>query len=84
ISDDAERLHFVKSRLAGHTACPELDSYGKNPPPVSVENLGGGRFSIEGLIGSGEQQHVDPDTAQPAASNQGEKTEVAQQQVTDA
>lgn len=84
ISDDAERLHFVKSRLAGHTACPELDSYGKNPPPVSVENLGGGRFSIEGLIGSGEQQHADPDTAQSAASNQGEKTEVAQQQVTDA
>ncbi|MGQ6493654.1 hypothetical protein ACUNEB_09700 [Serratia sp. IR-2025] len=84
ISDDAERLHFVKSRLAGHTACPELDSYGKNPPPVSVENLGGGRFSIEGLIGSGEQQHADPDTAQSAASNQGEKTEVAQQQVTEA
>lgn len=84
ISDDAERLHFVKSRLAGHTACPELDSYGKNPPPVSVENLGGGRFSIEGLIGNGEQQHADPDTAQSAVSNQGEKTEVAQQQVTDA
>lgn len=84
ISDDAERLHFVKSCLAGHTACPELDSYGKNPPPVAVENLGGGRFSIEGLIGSGEQQHAEPDTAQSAASNQGEKTEVAQQQVTDA
>ncbi|WP_369436669.1 hypothetical protein [Serratia marcescens] len=84
ISDDAERLHFVKSRLAGQTACPELDSYGKNPPPVSVENLGGGRFSIEGLIGSGEQQHADPDTAQSTTSNQGVKTEVAQQQVTDA
>ncbi|WP_426784344.1 hypothetical protein [Serratia sp. 2C06] len=84
ISDDAERLHFVKSRLAGHTACPALDSYGKNPPPVSVENLGGGRFSIEGLIGSGEQQHADPDTAQSTTSNQGVKTEVAQQQVTDA
>lgn len=84
ISDDAERLHFVKSCLAGHPACPELDSYGKNPPPLAVENLGGGRFSIEGLIGSGEQQHADPDTAQSAASNQGEKTEVAQQQVTDA
>ena len=83
ISDDAERLHFVKSCLAGHTACPELDSYGKNPPPVSVENLGGGRFSIEGLVGSCEH-HTDPDTAQSAASNQGEKTEVAQQQVTDA
>ncbi|XYK68099.1 hypothetical protein ACSJL4_001922 [Serratia nematodiphila] len=84
LSDDAERLHFVKSCLAGHTACPEMDSDGKNPPPVSVENLGGGRFSIEGLIGSGEQQHTDPDAAQSAASNQSEKTEVAQQQVTDA
>ncbi|CVA74124.1 Uncharacterised protein [Serratia marcescens] len=83
ISDDGERLHFVKSRLAGHPACPELESYGKNPPPLAVENLGGGRFSIDGLIGSGEQ-HVDPGTAQSAASNQGEKTEVAQQQVTDA
>ncbi|CAI1777707.1 Uncharacterised protein [Serratia entomophila] len=63
ISDDAGRLHFVKSRLAGHPACPEMESYGKNAPPVAVENLGGGRFSIEGLIGSGEQQHADPDTA---------------------
>ncbi|WP_338859379.1 hypothetical protein WCU37_08670 [Serratia marcescens] len=78
ISDDGERLHFVKSRLAGHPACPELERYGKNPPPLAVENLGGGRFSIDGLIGD------DPDTAQSAASNQGEKTEVAQQQVTDA
>ncbi len=85
ISDDAERLHFVKSRLAGHPACAELANYGKgDEKPVEVANLGGGRFSIEGLIGSGERQHADPDTAQPAASNQGEKTEVAQQQVTDA
>ncbi|CAH3627040.1 hypothetical protein AI2618V1_1700 [Serratia marcescens] len=85
ISDDAERLHFVKSRLAGHPACAELANYGKgDEKPVEVANLGGGRFSIEGLIGSGEPQHTDPDTAQPAASNQGEKTEVAQQQVTDA
>lgn len=85
ISDDTDRLHFVKSRLAGHPACPELECYGKNPPPLAVENLGGGRFSIEGLIGSGDQQHAEPNTAQPAASNQGEKTEVAQQQqVTDA
>ncbi|MDE1508144.1 hypothetical protein PWJ72_01525 [Serratia nevei] len=84
ISDDAERLHFVKSRLAGHSACPELENYGKNAPPLAVENLGGGRFSIDGLVGSSEQQHADPDTAQSAASNQGEKTEVAQQQVTDA
>ncbi|MGQ8699933.1 hypothetical protein [Serratia marcescens] len=85
ISDDAERLHFVKSRLAGHPACAELANYGKgDEKPVEVANLGGGRFSIEGLIGSGEQQHADPDTAQSAASNQGEKTEVAQQQVTDA
>lgn len=85
ISDDAERLHFVKSRLAGHPACAELANYGKgDEKPVEVANLGGGRFSIEGLIGSGEQQHADPDTAQSAVSNQGEKTEVAQQQVTDA
>ncbi|BEM57265.1 hypothetical protein SME22J_11260 [Serratia marcescens] len=84
ISDDADRLHFVKSRLADHPACPELANYGKgDEKPVEVANLGGGRFSIEGLIRSGEQQHTDPDTAQPAASNQGEKTEVAQQQVTD-
>lgn len=85
ISDDAERLRFVKSRLAGHPACPELECYGKNPPPLAVESLGGGRFSIDGLIGSGEQQHTEPDTTQPTPSNQGEKTEVAQQQkVTDA
>ncbi len=85
ISDDANRLHFVKSRLAGHPACAELANYGKgDEKPVEVANLGGGRFSIDGLIGSGEQQHADPDTAQSAASNQGEKTEVAQQQVTDA
>ncbi|HFQ9381451.1 TPA: hypothetical protein ACHTGR_001334 [Serratia marcescens subsp. marcescens ATCC 13880] len=84
ISDDAERLHFVKSRLAGHPACAELADYGKDDEkPVEVANLGGGRFSIEGLIGSSEQQHTDPDTAQTAASNQGEKTEVAQHQVTD-
>ncbi|MGP3068512.1 hypothetical protein [Serratia nevei] len=85
ISDDADRLHFVKSRLADHPACPELANYGKgDEKSVEVANLGGGRFSIDGLIGSGEQQHPEPDTAQPTPSNQGEKTEVAQQQVTDA
>ena len=85
ISDDAERLHFVKSRLAGHPACAELADYGKDDEkPVEVANLGGGRFSIDGLISSGEQQHVETSPAQSAASNQGEKTEVAQQQVTDA
>lgn len=85
ISDDADRLHFVKSRLADHPACPELANYGKgDEKSVEVANLGGGRFSIDGLIGSGEQQHPEPDTAQPTPSNQGEKTEVAQQQVSDA
>lgn len=85
ISDDAERLHFVKSRLAGHPACAELTDYGKDDEkPVEVANLGGGRFSIDGLIGSGEQQHAETGPAQSAASNQGEKTEEAQQQVTDA
>ncbi len=84
ISDDAERLHFVKSRLAGHPACAELANYGKgNEKPVEVANLGG-RFSIDGLIGSCDQQHAETGPAQSAASNQGEKTEVAQQQVTDA
>ena len=73
ISDDADRLHFVKSRLADHPACPELANYGKgDEKPVEVANLAAAA-SIEGLIGSGEQQHTDPDTAQPAASNQGEK-----------
>ncbi len=85
ISDDAERLHFVKSRLAGHPACGELANYGKgDEKPVEVANLGGGRFSIDGLIGCGEQQHAETSPAQSASSNQGEKTEVAQQQVTDA
>ncbi len=84
ISDDAERLHFVKSRLAGHPACAELADYGKDDEkPVEVANLGGGRFSIDGLISSGEQQHAETGPAQSAASNQGEKAEVAQQQVTD-
>ncbi len=65
ISDDAERLHFVKSRLAGHPACAELANYGKgDEKPVEVANLGGGRFSIEGLIGSGEQQVTDTAAAQ--------------------
>lgn len=85
VNNDNERLHFVKTRLAGHPACTELVNYGKgDEKPVDVANLGGGHFSIEGLIGGSDAQHAEPDTAQPVPSNQGEKTEVAQQQVTDA
>ncbi|MGB8665884.1 MAG: hypothetical protein WCD24_14200, partial [Serratia inhibens] len=85
VNNDDERLHFVKTRLAGHPACTELVNYGKgDEKPAGVANLGGGHFSIEGLIGGSDAQHAEPDTAQPAPSNQGEKTEVAQQQVTDA
>lgn len=86
VNNDDERLHFVKTRLAGHPACTELVNYGKgDEKPVDVANLGGGHFSIEGLIGGNDAQHAEPDTAQPVPSNQGVKTEVAQrQEVTDA
>ncbi|CAI0830925.1 Uncharacterised protein [Serratia proteamaculans] len=86
VNNDDERLHFVKTRLAGHPACTELVNYGKgDEKPVDVANLGGGHLSIEGLIGGSDAQHAEPDTAQPVPSNQGEKTEVTQrQEVTDA
>lgn len=80
---DEKRLHFVKIRLAGHPACTELANYGQQTEKtVEVENLGRGRFSIDGLFGSNEQQQK-PDTATANASNQGKKQEVAQSQVTD-
>lgn len=83
VNNDEERLHFVKTRLAGHPACTELANYGQQTEKtVEVENLGRGRFSIDGLIGSNEQQQK-PDTATANASNQGKKQEVAQPQVTD-
>ncbi len=86
VNNDEERLHFVKTRLAGHPACTELANYGQQAEKnVEVENLGGGRFSIDGLTGSAEQ-HEKPVATADNASNQGEKTEVVQQQnqVTDA
>lgn len=84
VNNDEERLHFVKTRLAGHPACAELANYGQqNAKSVEVENLGGGRFSIDGLTG-GDVQQENPASATDNASNQGEKKEVAQQQVTDA
>ncbi|MFV9067750.1 hypothetical protein ABQ366_21090 [Serratia fonticola] len=68
VNNDDERLHFVKSRLAGNPACPELANYGQQPnPQPEVESLGHGKFTIEGLMG--EQ----PNTT----SSEGEKTEVA-------
>jgi len=79
VNNDEERLHFVKTRLAGHPACAELANYGQqNTKTVEVENLGGGHFSIDGLTGENQAP------ATTKASNQGEKQEVAQQQVTDA
>lgn len=86
VNNDEERLHFVKTRLAGHPACTELANYGQQAEKnVEVENLGGGRFSIDGLTGSAEQ-HEKPVVVADDASNQDEKTEVVQQQpqVTDA
>ncbi|AYO37404.1 hypothetical protein [Serratia sp. P2ACOL2] len=96
VNNDEERLHFVKTRLAGHPACTELADYGQQPEKnVEVENLGGGRFSIDGLIGSSEQQTEKQSREALAAtfnerseklstaldtSSEGEKTEVAQQQ----
>lgn len=68
VNNDDERLHFVKSRLAGNPACPELANYGQQPDPQpEVESLGGGKFSVEGLTG---EQPI-------TTSSEGEKTEVA-------
>ncbi|QGH59378.1 hypothetical protein [Serratia proteamaculans] len=83
VNNDEERLHFVKTRLAGHPACAELANYGQQTTKsVEVENLGGGRFSIDGLTGADARQE-NPAPATANASNQGEKQEVAQPQVTD-
>ncbi|CAI0724278.1 hypothetical protein [Serratia quinivorans] len=100
VNNDEERLHFVKTRLAGHPACSELASYGQQAEkPVEVGNLGGGHFSIDGLIGDGEQQTEKQNREALAAtfnerseklstaldtSNDGEKAEVEQPQVTEA
>lgn len=68
VNNDDERLHFVKSRLAGNPSCPELANYGQQTEtPLEVENLGDGKFSVDGLIG---EQTI-------TASNEVEKTEVA-------
>ncbi|WP_447869886.1 hypothetical protein [Serratia fonticola] len=76
LNNDEERLHFVKSRLAGNPACPELANYGQEiAPQPKVESLGDSKFTIEGL--TGEQPVI--------ASNEGEKTEVTTaEQVSDA
>lgn len=100
VNNDEERLHFVKTRLAGHPVCAELASYGQQAEkPVEVGNLGGGHFSIDGLIGDGEQQTEKQSREALAAtfnerseklataldtSNEGEKAEVEQPHVTEA
>ncbi|CAI1501552.1 hypothetical protein [Serratia quinivorans] len=54
---DEKRLHFVKIRLAGHPACTELANYGQQTKKsIEVANLGGGCFSVEGLISDETQQ----------------------------
>ncbi len=65
-NNDEERLHFVKTFLSGHPACPELADYGQqvNQTQPAVKNLGGGKFSVDDLVGD-------------TASNEVEKTEVA-------
>lgn len=83
VNNDEERLHFVKTRLASHPACAELANYGQQTTKsIEVENLGSGRFSIDGLTGADECQE-NPAPATANASNQGEKQEVAQPQVAD-
>lgn len=37
ITDNEGRLHFVKSRLAGHPACPELADYTQPDPALTTE-----------------------------------------------
>ncbi|PVZ84836.1 hypothetical protein C9426_22030 [Serratia sp. S1B] len=57
INNDEERLHFVKSRLAGNPACPELANYGQQQdetqPEVieqpEVNNLGNEGPSIDAV-----------------------------------
>ncbi|MEH0874614.1 exodeoxyribonuclease VIII-like protein [Pectobacterium cacticida] len=62
VKDANARHQFVVDFLAEHM--PSEPSTQTNTDQPQVENLGGGRFSVDGLVGE-------------LASNQGEKTEVA-------
>lgn len=65
IEDADARRDYVSSKLHGHPLLPDYQ-----PEATKVQNLGGGKFSIEGLAGN-------------VASNGGEKTEVAEEILTE-
>lgn len=65
IEDADARRDYVSSKLHGHPLLPDYQ-----PVTTKVQNLGGGKFSIEDLAGTG-------------ASNEVEKTEVVDEQLTE-
>lgn len=65
IEDADARRDYVSSKLHGHPLLPDYQ-----PVTTKVQNLGGGKFSIEGLAGTG-------------SSNEVEKTEVVEEQLTE-
>lgn len=65
IEDADARRDYVSSKLHGHPLLPDYQ-----PASTKVQNLGGGKFSIEGLDGNG-------------ATNEVEKTEVVEEQLTE-
>ncbi|HFD6973138.1 TPA: PD-(D/E)XK nuclease-like domain-containing protein [Serratia marcescens] len=76
LTDNEGRLHFVKSRLAGHPACPELADYTQ---PTSADD-GVNTVSVQQDPESAQQNGADVQQtateAQQTASNAGEKDEV--------
>lgn len=66
-ADADARRAYVRSKLAGH---PLLPDYHADDQP-EIKNLGKGQFTVEALTGSDKN-----------ASNEGEKTEVAGEQLT--
>ncbi|MFN1146832.1 RecE family exodeoxyribonuclease [Serratia liquefaciens] len=70
LTDNEARLHFVKSRLAGHPACPELADY-TQPAPA---NDGVDAENAQQKQETAQQNTVD---MQQTASNEGGKEEVS-------
>ncbi|WP_164144080.1 PD-(D/E)XK nuclease-like domain-containing protein [Serratia marcescens] len=75
LTDNEGRLHFVKSRLAGHPACPELADYTQ---PTSADD-GVNTVSVQQDPESAQQNGADVQQAateaEQTASNVGEKEE---------
>ncbi len=65
IRDADARRDYVSSKLHGHPLLPDYQ-----PEAAKVQNLGGGVFSVEGLVGNG-------------ASSEGEETEVSEDKPTE-